>query len=170
MKKYFTYNDIHTTVKSIAEKVNNSSFKPDLMVAIGTGGFIPARMLKTFINVPILTVGLAYYDLDHNTKDSPVITQWLDDPEKQITGRNILLVDEVDDTRTTIGFCLDELFKHNPNEIAVTVLHNKNKPKKCEMHSKVKHVYNGLDLEDHWICYPWDAEDIDEQDRLKTLS
>lgn len=170
MKKYYTYNDIHKTIKSIADQITSSSFKPDLMIAIGTGGFIPARMLKTYINVPILTVGIAYYDLDHNTMDFPIITQWLDNPEKQITGRNILLVDEVDDTRTTIGFCLDELLKHQPKEIAVTVLHNKNKPKKGKMPQQVKHIYNGLNLEDHWICYPWDAEDIDEQDRSKDLS
>jgi len=167
MKKYFRYNDIHSTIKKLAEKIEASSFKPDLMIAIGTGGFIPARMLKTYLKVPIITVGIAYYDLDDNIMDKPIITQWLDQPEKQITGRNILLVDEVDDSRATIGFCLSKLFEHQPKEIAVTVLHNKNKPKACEMPAEVKHVYHGLELQDDWICYPWDADDIEEHDQQK---
>merc|ERR1711879_243467 len=117
-KIYITYNQIHNTVKTLTEEVKETGFDPDLMVAIGTGGFIPARMAKTFINIPILTVGIAYYDLDDNLMDHPVITQWLDKSEKQIKGKKVLLVDEVDDTRATIGFCLDELMKHEPAEIA----------------------------------------------------
>lgn len=165
MKKYFSYNDIHKTIQNLAHKIEASDFTPEIMVAIGTGGFIPARMLRTFLKIPIITVGIAYYDLDETPADKPIITQWLDQPEEQITGRNILLVDEVDDTRRTIGFCLDELFKHEPAEIAVTVLHNKNKSKYCEMPKQVRHIFHGLDMEDQWICYPWDSLDIEDQDR-----
>ena len=167
-KIYITYNQIHDTIKDLTQEVKQSGFDPDLMVAIGTGGFIPARMAKTFLNKPILTVGIAYYDLDDRQTDSPVITQWVDQPEKQIRGKKILLVDEVDDTRATIGFCLDELQKHEPAEIAVLVIHNKNKKKKHEIPSFIKHYFVGHNFEDPWICYPWDAEDTSEQDRLAT--
>ncbi|MDA3851032.1 MAG: phosphoribosyltransferase [Spirochaetaceae bacterium] len=148
-------------------QIAESDFKPDMMVAIGTGGFIPARMLRNFLRIPIITVGIAYYDLNDTPAEKPIITQWLDKPESQIKGRRILLVDEVDDTRATIGFCLDELFKHQPEEVAVAVLHNKNKPKAHVMPAKVKHVFHGLELADDWICYPWDADNIEEQDRLR---
>ena len=164
-KIYITYNQIHNTVKGLTGEIREKGFDPDFMVAIGTGGFIPARMIKTFINKPILTVGIAYYDLNDNQMDHPVVTQWLDKPEEQIKGRKILLVDEVDDTRATIGFCLDELMKHEPAEIAVLVIHNKNKNKKHEIPSYVKHYFVGKNFEDPWICYPWDADDTEEQDR-----
>ena len=164
-KLFLSYNQIHETVKSIAAQINDDGYTFDFMIAIGTGGFIPARMLKTFINRPIVTVGIAYYDLDDNKMDAPVINQWLDDPVNQIKGRKILLVDEVDDTRSTIGFCLEHLLRHDPKEIAVAVLHNKNKPKSREIPGEVRRYYSGLELEDRWICYPWDAEDIWEQDR-----
>ena len=93
-KLYLSYNQIHETVKGIAASIKNDGYDFDFMIAIGTGGFIPARMLKTFINRPIITVGMAYYDLDDNKMESPVVTQWLDDPINQIKGRKILLVDE----------------------------------------------------------------------------
>jgi uncharacterized protein len=165
-KIFITYNQIHNTMKGLSEQVKHSGFDPDLMVAIGTGGFIPARMAKTFLNIPILTVGIAYYDLDDTPMDKPVITQWLDQPEKQIQGKKVLLVDEVDDTRSTIGFCLDELKKHAPAEIALLVIHNKEKVKRHEVPEWINHYFIGENFQDQWICYPWDAEDTDEQDRM----
>ncbi|OQY35692.1 MAG: phosphoribosyltransferase [Spirochaetaceae bacterium 4572_59] len=165
-KIYITYNQIHNTMKDLSEQVKASGFNPDLMVAIGTGGFIPARMAKTFLNIPILTVGIAYYDLDDNPTEKPTITQWMDQPDKQIRGKKVLLVDEVDDTRATIGFCLDELKKHEPAEIAICVIHNKKKKKKHEIPDWINHYFIGENLQDEWICYPWDAEDTDMQDKL----
>ena len=35
------------------------------MIAIGGGGFIPARMLRCFLEIPIYAVTTAYYDNDH---------------------------------------------------------------------------------------------------------
>ena len=165
-KTYISYNQIHNTIIDLSEKIKDSGFEPDLMVAIGTGGFIPARMAKTFLNIPILTVGIAYYDLDDNPTDKPAITQWLDRPEKQIKGKKVLLVDEVDDTRATIGFCLDELKKHEPAEIALLVIHNKEKKKKHEVPSWINHYFIGENFQDQWICYPWDAEDTEFQEKM----
>ena len=164
-KLFLSYNQIHQTIKNIAEQIQADGYKFDHMIAIGTGGFIPARMLKTFINRPIIAVGMAYYDLNDNRMDHPMITQWLDDPAIQIKGRKILLVDEVDGTRSTIGYCLEKLLEHDPEEIAVAVLHDKKKPKSREIPAKVKRYYRGMRMEDRWICYPWDAIDIWEQDR-----
>lgn len=48
-----------------------SEFSPDLFIAIGGGGFIPARILRTFCkvttegkkrNIPIQAVGLTLYE------------------------------------------------------------------------------------------------------------
>ena len=44
-KIWYTYDDIHKVVKQVAEKVQNSGVKYDAMIAIGGGGFIPARTL-----------------------------------------------------------------------------------------------------------------------------
>ena len=169
-KLYLTYNDIHDTVQVLYEKIVASGFQPDHMIAIGTGGFIPARMLKTRLERPIITVGLAYYDLDDRIMPEPVVTQWVDDPANQVTGRKILLVDEVDDTRTTIGYTLGRLLRHQPAEIAVAVLHNKRKPKTVDIPAEVTKYLVGREYGDDWICYPWDADDIREQDRLASES
>lgn len=96
---------------------------PDLFIAIGGGGFIPARILRTFCkttedgkkrNIPIQAVGLTLYEslggIAEAIGTEVVRVQWLDFSTlgNKLThgggllGRKILVVDEVDDTRTTL--------------------------------------------------------------------
>ena len=160
-KIYYGYTHIHKTVKKMAEQIKDSLYEPDLIVAIGTGGFIPARILKTYLPLPILTVGLRLYDHNNKPAETPRKIQWIDEVEKKLTGKRILLVDEVDDSRITLAFCIRELLRHDPDEIAVGVLHNKLKEKKGVYPSEVSKIFFGEEIEDHWIVYPWDAQDID---------
>ena len=47
----------------------------------------------------------------------------------------------------------------------MAVLHNKLKEKRGALPPEVKLYLSGLDIEDKWVCYPWDAKDIDQHDR-----
>ncbi len=166
MDKYrFTYQDIHRTVRDLADRVVAAGYETDVIVAIGSGGYIPARMLRTFINKPILAVGIAYYDHNNRPTDTPRKVQWIEEAERQLKGKRILLVDEVDDSRVTLEYCVRELMSHKPASVAVAVLHNKLKEKRGAMPPEVALYFAGLDIDDKWVCYPWDAKDIDEHDR-----
>jgi len=165
--KYFlSYEHIHLSVRYLADRIRESGFTPDLIVAIGSGGFIPARILKTFLGVPILTVGISYYGPDHKPSAAPHAVQWIDEVEKKLAGRRVLLVDEVDDSRVTLEYCLRELLRHGPAEIAVAVLHNKRKEKKGSLPAEVRRYFAAEELNDRWICYPWDAQDITEHEKV----
>jgi len=85
--------------------------------------------------------------------------------ERKLKGRRVLLIDEVDDTRTTLAYCLRELLSHEPAEIAVAVLHCKDKTKLDQIPPQVTRYWAGQHLEDIWVVYPWDAVDIDEHSR-----
>ena len=163
-KLYVTYNEIHKAVKKLALEISASDFDPDVIVAIGSGGFIPARILKTFINRPIFAVGISYYGMDNKPTGVPQKIQWIDEVEKKLTGKKVLLIDEVDDTRATLSYCVRELLRHNPQEIAVLVIHNKLKEKNDEFPPEIKRYFPAIEIEDRWIKYPWDAEDIDDHD------
>ena len=165
-KYVLSYARIHETVRGMAGVIRASGFSPDLIVAIGSGGFIPARILRTFIEKPILTVGIAYYDAENRPTTTPRTIQWIDEVEQKLRGRRILLVDEVDDSRVTLEYCLRELLRHGPAEIAVAVLHNKRKEKRGSIPAEIRRYWAGEELEDRWICYPWDAQDIERHERL----
>jgi hypoxanthine phosphoribosyltransferase len=165
--KYFlSYEHIHAAVQSLAQRIQSSGFEADLIVAIGSGGFIPARILRTYLRKPILTVGITYYGPDDKPSPTPHAIQWIDEVEKKLAGKKVLLVDEVDDSRVTLEYCLNELLRHGPAEIAVAVLHNKKKEKRGRIPSPVKRYFAAEELDDKWICYPWDAVDIADHERI----
>lgn len=161
-KIWYTYEQIHKTVKEIATKIRASDVKFDAMIAIGGGGFIPARILRTFLDIPIYAVTTAYYlkETEGQTADAVQKIQWIDPIPEELVGKNILVVDEVDDSRSTLEFVLKELIKDGFNQVGVAVLHNKLKEKVGTLPENVAY-FSGIDIEDWWINYPWDAADID---------
>ncbi|QPG74706.1 Xanthine phosphoribosyltransferase 1 [Brettanomyces nanus] len=193
-KYYVSYNCVHKLCKKSAEELLERIGKPDLIIGIGGGGFIPARILRTFLkhdgekNIPIQAIGLSLYE-DMGNQDTIgteiVRTQWLDFGalEKNfdsLIGKNILIVDEVDDTRTTLHYALSELYKDinekakslgrdiHDTKFSIFVVHNKMKAKRADIDESMMNggVYlSGEDVPDKWIAYPWEANDIDDHTR-----
>lgn len=183
---------MHKLCQEAAVKIKK--FSPDLMIAIGGGGFIPARILRTFLkepgakNIPIQAIGLSLYedmgtDSQVETAGLEVVrTQWLDfgtlsKNSGNLIGKTVLIVDEVDDTRTTLHYALSELEKDvreqaialgRENEVTrfmIFVLHNKNKEKNAQLPQEMmdeNRYIAARTVEDIWIAYPWEAIDIEE--------
>ena len=96
------------------------------MIAIGGGGYVPARILRSFLkrpgspNIPIQAIGLSLYETLSTSDPVEQVgtkvtrTQWLDLSSLEMSnlvGKNVLIVDEVDDTRTTLEYAVRELEK-----------------------------------------------------------
>jgi hypoxanthine phosphoribosyltransferase len=97
------------------------------MIAIGGGGYVPARILRSFLktpgspNIPIQAIGLSLYEqlASDRVEEAPgtrvTRTQWLDlsslGEMSNLLGKRVLIVDEVDDTRTTLEYAVKELEK-----------------------------------------------------------
>ncbi|KAI0048096.1 PRTase-like protein [Auriscalpium vulgare] len=186
-----TYNDVHNLIKKSARDIE--AFQPEVFIAIGGGGFFPARVMRTFLkhpdtrkNIPIYAIGLSLYETlpgrsAEEAKDEVVRTQWLGPEASQaLLGRRCLIVDEIDDTRRTLQYALQELQKDVEEQVlllpeserdaqrtkfAIFVVHNKLKPKVGKLPADVPY-YSGADVEDVWLDYPWESQDIEEHDRL----
>lgn len=184
-KMYISYNNIHQLCQQASETIKE--FNPDLIIAIGGGGFIPARMLRTFVrkpgqpNIRIYAVILSLYEevagADIETVGTEVVrTQWIDYEQSGIdlVGKNVLIIDEVDDTRTTLHYAVSELKKDvaeqakakgadpNSTKFGIFVLHDKDKKKKAELPKEImdKYYFAARTVPDSWIAYPWEAKDI----------
>ncbi|RMZ75906.1 hypothetical protein DV738_g5256, partial [Chaetothyriales sp. CBS 135597] len=193
-KVYVTYNEVHKLCQTSARKILDE-VHPNLIIAIGGGGYVPARILRSFLkqpgapNIPIQAIGLSLYeqlstDTQVETLGTKVTrTQWLDLSSLEMSnliGKNVLIVDEVDDTRTTLEYAVRELEKDvetarqqqgrtEKTSFSIFVLHNKDKQKKGflpEEMIKEKRYIAAVTVPDVWICYPWEATDIDEHDAL----
>ncbi|KAK5125798.1 Xanthine phosphoribosyltransferase 1 [Meristemomyces frigidus] len=193
-KVYVTYNQVHKLCQASAPRIL-ADFKPNLMIAIGGGGYVPARILRSFLkqpgsaNIPIQAIGLSLYEsLGTDTQvEEPgtkvTRTQWLDLGSLEMAnliGKNVLIVDEVDDTRTTLEYAVKELEKDvavaakeagrkEETQFSIFVLHNKDKPKKGHLPKEMtddNRYLAAVTVGDVWINYPWEATDIEEHDRM----
>jgi hypoxanthine phosphoribosyltransferase len=166
-KLRFTYNDIHLLVEKSVPMINQ--FKPDYIIAIGTGGFIPARILRKHVKVPFYAVIVKLYDdVTDQMGQVPEKIQWLSDAQMaSLHGKNVLIVDEVDDTRKTLAYCCREIKHAGPAKVGVFVVHNKNKKKDDKLDDDVIYM-PGDTLPDKWIIYPWEADDIIDHDAKAT--
>ncbi|KAK3991508.1 phosphoribosyltransferase-like protein [Cladorrhinum sp. PSN332] len=199
-KLYVTYNDVHKLCQETAPAIL-ADFKPHLMIAIGGGGYVPARILRSFLkqpgcpNIPIQAIGLSLYEQLPTAADRVVEepgtkvtrTQWLDltslGEMSNLIGKRVLIVDEVDDTRTTLEYAVKELQKDveearaklgldEKTEFGIFVLHNKDKQKRGILPADVvdDKYWAARTVGDEWICYPWEAIDIDEHDANATAA
>lgn len=190
-KIYISYNCVHKLCQKAATEILSTVGKPDVIVAIGGGGFIPSRIIRTFLrqqgekNIPIQAIGLSLYEDMGTGTDSigkeVIRTQWLDlgalaQHFDSLIGKNILIVDEVDDTRTTLHYALTELHKDvkeiaeslgkdmSGTKFSIFVVNNKLKEKRAEINTSLMNggIYiAGEDVPDKWIAYPWESDDID---------
>lgn len=156
-KVYYSYQNIDASCRKSGELIRDS-FKPDVILAIGGGGLIPARILRTKLNIPIYVVSLSTYDENDNPIEEPRIVQWMDFSE--FKNKRILIVDEVDDTRKTLKFLVDKLTKEEglfSTNLGIFVIHNKLKKKEIDYKQlNIDYYHSSLDVEDNWIVYPWD--------------
>ena len=132
-------------------------------------------------NIPIQAIGLSLYE--NLGREGPVEepgtkvtrTQWLDLSSLEMAnliGKNILIVDEVDDTRTTLEYAVKELEKDvetaqkklgregEHTKFSIFVLHNKDKTKKGHLPAAMldeNRYMAAKTVGDVWICYPWEA-------------
>lgn len=187
-KTYISYNNVHQLCQESADKIKE--FRPDLIIAIGGGGFIPARMLRSFLkepgkpNVRIMAIILSLYEQIETQGDTPekpgtevVRTQWIDYHQSKVNlvGKRILIIDEVDDTRTTLHYAVSELKKDvavqakaanvNPDDtkFGIFVLHDKQKTKRADLPDEIMKTGNyfaARTVPDCWIAYPWESTDI----------
>jgi len=189
-----TYNEIHTIIGKKAPEI--AAWKPDLFVAIGGGGFFPARVLRTFVkhpvtgkNISIQAIGLSLYEevagVSSELVGKEVVrTQWLGPESGILLGRRVLVIDEVDDSRTTLAYAIAELQQDVERQLqalpesereakrtkfAVFVVHNKAKPKAAQLPADIPY-FAGEEVEDVWFDYPWETKDIYEHDRLTEKS
>lgn len=161
---HYSYEHVHQTLADVARRMCADGLVFDCMVAIGSGGYIPSRILKTYLGCPIFSVTVAHYSdsIQGKAFREPKVIQWLSGDEKALRGKKALLVDEVDDTRSTLAFCAKRLLDGDGlASLSIAVLHNKMKEKSAELPAGIPY-YAGDEIEDHWVVYPWEAVDISD--------
>lgn len=158
-KDYYTFQTIKEDVLHLSNLIKHSGIKYDAILALSGGGLIPARLLRTYIDIPIYTVGISFY-VNDKKQDAPIVFQWLRDVElKMIINEklNILIVDDLDDTRDTLLHVVRNLNEDGipSSQLDIAVLYNKEKSKVGNLNSEINY-YMAKSVPDNWIVFPWD--------------
>jgi hypoxanthine phosphoribosyltransferase len=141
--------------RQLAFLIEEDGYHPDIIIAIARGGYTPARILSDYLGVIDMTsFKVKHYRSSHKQSEARIEHPLAAD----VTGRRVLLVDDVSDSGDTFDVAIDHIHAcANPTEIRTAVLHHK-------IVSKYTPTYYTREVREwHWITYPWAVmEDMTE--------
>jgi len=152
--KKVSWEEVVKWSRGLAEKIKDSGWMPDIIVAISRGGYIPARLLCDFLDIH----DLVSVQILHWGKAAEITTKaHVKYPLKiDLSGRKVLLVDDICDTGDSIMVAKDHILNEcKPKEIRVAVMQWISSIAKIRPDFYVEEVRNWI-----WYQYPWTrAED-----------
>lgn len=141
-----SWQEVYNLTLQLSERIVSSGFKPDIIVGIARGGWIPARILSDVLYMETLhNIRIEYYtDVGVRGKE-PKITQPL---SGSLEGKKVLIVDEVADTGDSLYHAIEYVKKLGVGEQRSAVLHLKPT-------SRVVPDYYMIETTS-WTVYPWE--------------
>ena len=131
---------------SLAQKIKNVDFSPDVIIGIIRGGLEVTRTLSDLLEIKqVTTIGVGFYKGIKETFDSPQLTQKLN---YDVTNKKILLVDDVADTGRSMALAVEYLKKQKIHSLKTATIHYK-------PHSIFRPDFYVEETE-KWIVYPWE--------------
>ncbi len=144
-----TWKKIYDMLLSQAEKIRQSGFKPDVIVGITKGGWIPARVLSDLLEIPdLVTVRVEFYLGVAETRNKPVLTQGV---SAVVTGKKALIVDDVADTGKSLHLAREHVLQQGAPEVRIATVYSK-------PWSIIKPDYYEIETS-CWVVFPWETKE-----------
>lgn len=149
--------------KTLSRIIKNSGYDPHMVVAIGRGGFVPARILCDYLLIKDLTTikvehwGIAATPMGEAVIKFPLCAD--------IRRKKVLLVDDITDTGETLRVSLEYLKGFEPKEVRTAALIHK------ITSNLVPDYFVKRIVRWRWVIFPWALwEDlVGFVSRIKTL-
>ena len=102
-----SWDRVYEMLLDVARRIRSSGFKPDYIVGVSRGGWVPGRILSDLLdNGRTLSIKVEFYVGIGKTVEKPVITQPL---IQDIARKKVLVVDDVSDTGKSLKVALDHV-------------------------------------------------------------
>ncbi|WP_067048914.1 phosphoribosyltransferase [Methanofollis ethanolicus] len=135
----------------LAEKIKASGYRPDVVVAIGRGGYVPARIVCDSLLIGAMTgITIKHWGPGAEKKEEAVIRYPL---AADVAGLAVLIVDDVTDTGETLSLATGYVEGFSPREVRTAVLHHK------RTSAVLPDYYAGYVGDWRWVTYPWAAHE-----------
>ena len=143
---------LNNSCKKIVKKIKEDKFKPDVVIALSRGGFVPARTICDMLIIKdLVSIKVDHWGITASMDGKASIRYPL---KVDLTGKKILVVDDITDSGESMIVSIDFLKSLNPKEIkTAAALHIKT--------SKFKPDYYGEEIDWKWVTFPWNyVEDM----------
>ncbi len=146
-------------VSEICRSISISGWQPDYIVGITRGGLLPAVMISHYLDVPCETLKVSLRD-----GAEPESNLWM--AEDAYNGKNILIVDDINDTGATFNWIINDWPEScHPNDDRWNDVWNNNVKfavvvdnlsSKCSVYMDYWSLEVNKAEEDVWIEFPYE--------------
>ena len=141
-----SWNRVYRLARQLALDIKTSGFRPETIVAIGRGGYVPARILADFLAVMDLTsIKVEHYK---GAEKQPE-TRLKYPLKRDLSGRSVLIVDDVSDTGDSLAVAVDHVGDFGAAAVRTAVLQHKT------VSTFIPDYYAYTVKKWRWIIYPW---------------
>ena len=148
--QFIEWDKIYSLCSQIYERILRDGFKPDLIVGIARGGWVPARILADFfITTSTANVKVEFYYGMYETQEEPYIAQPV---SGETRWKRVLLVDDISDTGNSLKATINHLQSRKVADLRTVCLHIKPWTK------QLPNYY--AESTDAWVIYPWELKEF----------
>lgn len=138
--------------KNVAKKIRESGFKPDFMVGLARGGWVLSRVLCDYLGVKdLVSLKVEHWGVTA-TPDGKAQIKYPFDID--LTGRSVLVVDDITDTGESMMIAVEYVKSKNPTNVKTATLRHIEG-------SKFTPDFYGDVITWRWVVFPWNfVEDM----------
>jgi hypothetical protein len=147
------WEDSYNQTLKLYEDIKKSNFHPDAIIGVARGGWVPARLLSDFFSIKeTANIKVEAYHSIGESSSTPIITQNIN---AKLSGKNVLIVDDIADSGKSLSLVITELEKMNVNNVKVATLFYKNQ-------SIIKPDFFIYETS-KWVVFPWEYYETIEE-------
>jgi len=138
--------------KKVAERIKESGYQPDFMVGLARGGWVLSRVLCDYLGVKdLVSLKVEHWGVTA-TPDGKAQIKYPFDID--LSGRDVLVVDDITDTGESMMIAAEYVQSKNPAQIKTAALRHIEG-------SKFKPDFYGDIITWRWVVFPWNyVEDM----------
>ncbi len=151
MKKKFavdlvSWETVYHLSRALSKKILESGYKPDLVIGLARGGWVPARNLCDFMGIKdLVSLKTEHWGITASPDGKAILKFPLN---VDITGKKVLVVDDITDTGESMILGAKHIKSLGPAEIKTATLHHVEG-------SKFLPDYVAQEISWKWMLYPW---------------
>ncbi len=142
-----SWQNVYRLCRKVSLTILDQDQDYNFIVAIGRGGYVPARIISDYLDISDLTsFKIEHYIKGAEKQEQAIIRFPLN---ADIRGKKVLLVDDVSDTGDTLKLASDYLLEHKPGILSTVVMHHK------QSSTFTPDYWGKRVVKWRWIIYPW---------------